>query len=119
MTKTRNNKGGEKNDKMTDEHGETGETVGELATELNGAGLGAASSCTESNPSTADLMRAIASLSKNVETKFTAISDTMGAMQATLATVMGKVRDIEKVVSEHDDKLTSLETVQKPARRFE
>ncbi len=111
MTKTRNNKGGEKYDKTTDELGETGETVGKLATELNEASLCAASLCTELNPSTADLMRAITSLSKNVKTKFTAISDTMGAMQATLATVTGQVRDMEEVVNEHDDKLTSLENL--------
>ncbi len=46
-------------------------------------------------------------------TKFTAISDTMGAMQATLASVTGKVRDMEEAVNEHDGKLTSLETLYK------
>ncbi|KAG7235102.1 hypothetical protein INR49_003217, partial [Caranx melampygus] len=54
-------------------------------------------------------MRAITSLSKNVTTKFTAISDTMGAMQATLATVTGKVCDMEEAMNEQDGKLTSLE----------
>ena len=42
-------------------------------------------------------MRAITSLSQNVTAKFIAISDTMGAVQAT--------------VNEHDGKLTSLETL--------
>lgn len=53
-------------------------------------------------------MRAITSLSQNVTAKFTAISDTM---QATLAAVTGKVRDMEEAVNEHDGKLTSLETL--------
>ena len=42
MTKTRNNKGGEKNVKTTEELGETGETDRELATELSEASLDAA-----------------------------------------------------------------------------
>ena len=96
---------------MPDGLGVTGEAVGELATELNEASLGAASSCMESNPSMADLMSAITSLNQNVTTKLTAISDTMDAMQATLAIVTGKVRDLEEAVNEHDSKLTSLETL--------
>lgn len=56
-------------------------------------------------------MRAITALSLNVETKFTTISVTLCGMQASFATLTGKVRNTKKVGNELDDKLTSLENL--------
>ena len=63
------------------------------------------------NPTTADLMKAITTLQETVEAKLANISTTMTAVQASLSTVTGKVRDIEVAVTRHDDELQTQDAV--------
>ena len=61
-----------------------------------------------SQPSTADLMKAITTLQgsiTSVESKLTNLSNQMTTMQVTLTTVTDKVRDIEDAVTRHDGEI--------------
>ncbi|CAI5657839.1 unnamed protein product [Oreochromis niloticus] len=63
------------------------------------------------NPTPADIMSAIARLETSVDSKLTAISTTMNAMEATLSTVTGRIHDIEEAVNGHDERIAILEAL--------
>lgn len=56
-------------------------------------------------------MSAIARLETSVDSKLTAISTTMNAVEATLSTVTGRIRDIEEAVNGHDERIAVLEAL--------
>ncbi|CAI5678313.1 unnamed protein product [Oreochromis niloticus] len=110
MTKPKATKAREKTEKIGEDEGESANVANEHAlAEEPSAKVPVTSQV--ANPTSADIMSATARLETSVDSKLTAISTMMNAMEATLSTVTGRIHDIEEAVNGHDERISVLEAL--------
>uniref|UniRef100_A0A3B3BMK6 L1 transposable element RRM domain-containing protein n=1 Tax=Oryzias melastigma TaxID=30732 RepID=A0A3B3BMK6_ORYME len=83
----------------------------ELADSLSSCSESEANLTVKAIPTTADLMHAITTFRATVDNKFTELSSKITAMQTTLATVTGKVCEMEDVLNDQGERITALESL--------
>ena len=94
---------------LTEEH--------DASTNTNSGAAPARDTENTTNPSTADLMKAIGTLQNSVDTKFTTISTALETMKNTMATTTKKVREMEGEVNIHVGRLYVSKSFAKVSRK--